>query len=98
MVHIEILCIYICFPEDILSKSQHKNSFTEDMEGLFIEIKLRKTKWLIFVSYHPLIQSDQYLFDWIGRFNVTPLCAKAGRKLTTNSQIKIELMSIKRQT
>ena len=32
-----------------------------------MEINLRKAKWLIFGSYHPPNQSDQYYFDCVGR-------------------------------
>ena len=34
---------------------------------MFIEINLRETKWLIFGSYHPPSQSDQYYFDNVGQ-------------------------------
>ena len=42
--------------EDIPSKLLNKHTFTEDVEGLFVEINLRKTKLLFFGSYrsdHP---------------------------------------------
>ena len=38
--------------EDILSKVLIKYTFTEPIEGLFIEIKFHKTKLLFFGSYH----------------------------------------------
>ena len=41
--------------------------FPDDIEGLFIEINLRKSKWLIFGSYHPPSQPDEFYFDSIGR-------------------------------
>ena len=41
--------------EDIPSKKLIKHTFPDDIEGLFIEINLRKCKWLLFGSYHPLI-------------------------------------------
>ena len=49
--------------EDIPSKELKKHSFPDDIEGIFIEINLRKTKWLIFGTYHPPNQSDKYYFD-----------------------------------
>ena len=33
------------------------------MEGFFVEIYFRKSKWLICGAYHPPSQSDQYFFD-----------------------------------
>ena len=53
--------------EDIPSKKLLKHNFPDDIEGLFLEINLRKAKWLIFGSYHPPNQSDQYYFDCVGR-------------------------------
>ena len=38
----------------------------EDIEGISIEINLRKTKWLLFATYHPPSQSDDYYFKEIG--------------------------------
>ena len=34
-----------------------------DIEALFIEINLRKTKWLLCGCYHPPSQSDDYFFQ-----------------------------------
>ena len=34
-----------------------------DIEGIFIEINLRKTKWLLYGSYHPPSQSDEYFLN-----------------------------------
>ena len=42
--------ILIYVREDIPIKKLSKHSFPKDIEGLFIEINLRKTKWLIFSS------------------------------------------------
>ena len=59
--------ILIYVREDIPCKKLSKHNFPDDIEGLFIEINLRKTKWLIFGSYHPPSQSDQYYFDNVGQ-------------------------------
>ena len=59
--------ILIYVREDIPSKKLSKHNFPDDIEGFFIEINLRKTKWLIFGSYHPPSQSDQYYFDNVGQ-------------------------------
>ena len=45
--------IIIYVREDIPSKELKKHSFPDDIEGIFIEINLRKTKLLIFGTYHP---------------------------------------------
>ena len=44
------LIIYV--REDIPSKLLKKHNFTKNIEGLFIEINLRKTKFLLFGTYH----------------------------------------------
>ena len=59
--------VLIYVREDIPCKKLLKHNFPDDIEGLFIEINLRKTKWLLFGSYHPPSQSDQYYFDCVGR-------------------------------
>ena len=54
MVNINIngggVVIYI--KENIPSKEVNKHKFTKKVEGLFIEVNLRKTKLLLFGSYH----------------------------------------------
>ena len=52
--------------EDIPSKQLSKHNFTKDIEGIFVEINLRKTKWLLFGSYHPPNNSDQDYFEQVG--------------------------------
>ena len=49
--------------EDIPSKILKKHIFPNNIEGLFVEINLRKSKWLIFGTYHPPNQNDNYYFD-----------------------------------
>ena len=57
--------VLIYVREDIPSKKLNKHNFPNDIEGLFVEINLRKTKWLLFGSYHPPSQPDQYYFDCV---------------------------------
>ena len=45
--------------EDITSKQLSKHSFPDDIEGIFVEVNLRKTKWLILGTYHPPSQPDK---------------------------------------
>ena len=59
--------VLVYIREDIPSKQLNCHIFPEDIEGIFVEINLRKTKWLLFGSYHPPSQSDQYYFDCVGR-------------------------------
>ena len=53
--------------EDIPSKLLSKYSFKEDIEGLFVELNFRKSKWLLGGMYHPQTepasQPDQYFFS-----------------------------------
>ena len=60
--------VLIYVREDIPSKQLTKHVFPEDIEGLFVEINLRKSKWLVLGSYHPPSQPDQYYFDSIGKY------------------------------
>ena len=39
----------------------------EDIESIFIEINLIKTRWLFCGCYHPPSQSDPYFFENIGK-------------------------------
>ena len=40
--------------------------FPDDIEGLFLEVNLRKIKILLFATYHPPRQHDKYYFQCIG--------------------------------
>ena len=55
------LMIYV--REDIPSKLLKKHNFQYDIEGLFIELNFRKSKWLLGGFYDPPSQSDQYFFN-----------------------------------
>ena len=59
--------VLIYVRDDIFSKQLNIHVFPEDIEGIFVEINLRKAKWLLFGSYHPPSQSDQYYFHCVGR-------------------------------
>ena len=48
---------------DILSKQINKHTFSMDIEGIFVEINLRKCKWVILGTYHPPSQPDTYYFE-----------------------------------
>ena len=51
---------------DIPSKLVSKHILPNDIEGMFIEINLRKTKWLIFGTYYIPNQPDNYFFKVVG--------------------------------
>ena len=55
--------IMICTRDDIPNRVLTKRVFPDDIEGLFIELNFRKTKWLLFGTYHPPTQSDSYYFN-----------------------------------
>ena len=59
------LIIYI--REDIPCKKLTKFVLPDDIEGVFIEINLRKVKWLLFGTYHPPNQQDYYYFYNLGK-------------------------------
>ena len=52
--------VLIYVREDI---TDHKLS--HDIKGIFVELNLRKNKWLLFGSYHPSSQSDEYFFNHV---------------------------------
>ena len=49
------------------NKLLNKHSFPEDIEGIFLEINLRKQKWLLFGTYHPPSQNDEHFFNFVTR-------------------------------
>ena len=55
--------ILIFVREDIPCKQLTAHHLPDDIEGIFVEINLRKTKWLLFGTYHPPSQRDEYYFD-----------------------------------
>ena len=58
--------VLIYVREDIPSKILTRHCFPEDIEGIYIEINLRKTKLLLLGSYHPPSQPDEYYFKCVG--------------------------------
>ena len=55
--------IMIYISENIQSKLLEKHNFSDDIEGLFVELNFRKVKWLLFGTYHPPSQNDIYYFN-----------------------------------
>ena len=54
---------FIYVREDIPSRELKIHNTPEDIESIFIEINLIKTRWLFCGCYHPPSQSDQYFFE-----------------------------------
>ena len=57
--------VLIYVREDIPSKPLTDHKLPHDIEGIFVELNLRKNKWLLFGSYHPPSQSDEYFFNHV---------------------------------
>ena len=51
---------------DIPNKQSVKHKLPEDTEGVFVEVNLRKTKYLIFGAYRPTYQSVKCFFKHVG--------------------------------
>ena len=50
----------------IPSNQLEKHKFAESTEGIFIEINLCKSKWLLFGTHYPLTQNINFYFDNVG--------------------------------
>ena len=46
-----------------LSKQSTKNNIDGEIDGLFVKINLRKTKWLLYGTYHPPSQNKSLYID-----------------------------------
>ena len=57
--------VLIYVREDIPSKPLTNHKLPHDIEGIFVELNLRKNKWLLFGSYHSPSQSDEYFFNHV---------------------------------
>ena len=55
--------VIIYIREDTPSKILEKHKLPQDVEGMFVELNFRKIKWLLFGTYHPPSQNDQYYFE-----------------------------------
>ena len=60
----EWLIIYA--KENIPCKQVNNHVSLDNIEGMFIEINLRKSKWLLFGTCHPPSQNDNFYFNNIG--------------------------------
>ena len=58
--------VIIYIREDIPSKQINNFKIYDDIENIFIDVNLYKTKWLMCGFYHPPNQNDQYFFNNLG--------------------------------
>ena len=59
--------ILIYIREDIPCKELKRHSLPNDIQGLFIEITLRKRKWILFGGYNPMKARISYFLDHVGK-------------------------------
>ena len=59
--------VFIYVREDISSRELKIHNTPEDIESIFVEINVIKTKWLFCGCYHPPSHSDQYFIENIGK-------------------------------
>ena len=59
--------IMIYIRDDIPSILLTKHVFPDDIEGLFVELNFRKSKWLLMGAYHPPSQSNSYFFEHLDK-------------------------------
>ena len=59
--------VLIYIRDDIPSKELSEHTFPVDIERIFIEINLRKTKWLKLGTYRSPNQSIGYFFENVGK-------------------------------
>ena len=52
---------------EVPSKLATKHDFPNNIGGLFVEINFRKSKWLLFGTYQPLSQNDQYYIECLDK-------------------------------
>ena len=54
--------ILLYIREDIPCKELKLLRYPHNIEWIFVEVNLRKTKWLLFATYHPSSEVDEYYF------------------------------------
>ena len=58
--------ILIYVRSDIPCKQLNEHDFPDKIEVIFVEINLRKIKWLLFGTYCPPSQNDSFYFNKVG--------------------------------
>ena len=52
--------IQIYFRDFLPCKKLRKHALPHDIKGMFVELHFRKSKWLLFATYHPPAQNVEY--------------------------------------
>ena len=60
-------CLTIYVRENIANRMLTKYNFLDNIEDLFLELNVRKRKWLLRGMYHPPSQPDQYFFNTLDK-------------------------------
>ena len=55
--------ILLYIREDIPCKELKLNTHPHGIKEIFVEVNLKKNKWLLFATHCPLSQGDEYFFD-----------------------------------
>ena len=87
--------ILIFVREDIPCTALDKHKLPKDIEGIFVELNFRKSKLLLFGTYHPPSQSDIYYFECVGKA-LLPYVEKYNRILLCgdfNAQVHEPILS-----
>ena len=50
------------------TKQTNADMLPYDNEGIFVDLNLRKKKWLLFGLYHPPSQSNDYFFHQVKKY------------------------------
>ena len=58
--------ILLFIREDILCKELTLHKHPDNIKEIFVEINLMRTEWLLFTTYHPPTQEDEYCFVHVG--------------------------------
>ena len=69
-IEIEVVFVYMfgkIFQVGNINTPEYWKYTPEDVESIFIKINLIKTKWFFCGCYYPPGQSDQYIFENIGK-------------------------------
>ena len=59
--------IIIYVREDIPSRMLRKHNSLDNINGLFVELNFRKSKWLLGGMYHPPSQPGQYFLNTLDK-------------------------------
>ena len=59
--------ILLYIREDIPCKELKLHMHPHGIEGIFVEVNLRKIKWLLSAIHYPLSKVDEYFFDELGK-------------------------------